>query len=198
MCAVESAAGEQIQRVDDAAHLVAPIVLAFAADPFVRWLWPGAQKFLDVFTELTRLHGRTTAAHGGAWGRADGCSAAFWYPPGVHPDHEALGKVFSDAGGPAEAVGAVFEQTAEHEPSEPYWYLRQIGVDPALRRAGHGSAVMRPGIDEADAAGAPAYLEATSRPGVAFYERHGFVALAEVQVGDAPPLWPMRARAALS
>lgn len=191
MCPVEATAPEHVQRVDDAAHLVAPIVLAFAGDPFVRSLWPDPQKFLDVFTELTRLHARKTAAHGGAWGRPDGRSAAFWYPPGVHPDHEELDRVWSLAGGPTDEIVPVFEETGRHEPQGPYWYLRQIGVDPALMRAGYGSAVIQPGLEVADEAGLPAYLEATSRPGVVFYERHGFIALAEVKVGRLPPLWPM-------
>lgn len=50
---------------------------------------------------------------------------------------------------------------------------------------------MRPGLERADEARQIAYLEATSIPNRAFYERHGFEALDQIQVGDAPPIWPM-------
>ena len=136
----------QIGRLDDVEGHIGPIVLAFAADPFVRWLMPRPADFLDHFTRLTRN------------------------------------------------VGAVFAEVTPHVPSGPHWYLCQIGVDPALQRGGHGSALIAAGLAAADREGLPAYLEATSRPGVAFYDRHGFEARAEVQVGDAPPLWPMLRR----
>ena len=38
----------------------------------------------------------------------------------------------------------------------------------------------------------PAYLEATSPRNIRFYQRHGFEALGSIQVGDAPPVVPMR------
>ena len=184
------AAETGVARVDDAAHLVAPIVLAFSADPFVRWMLPGSAQFLTTFTRLTRLHSERTAAHGGAYGRADGRGAAFWYPPGVQPDGEALGAELA-AAGVSERVAPVWAQMASHEPAEPHWYLRQIGVDPALQRSGHGTELIRAGLAEVDRSGEPAYLEATSLASRAFYERHGFSTLAEVQVGDSAPLWPM-------
>ena len=170
--------------------LVATVVLSFSSDPFVRWLFPNPLQFLTSFTDVTRLHGERTSAHGGAYCRGDGRGAAFWYPPDAHPDGEALAAIFA-AAGIADRVGAVWDAIGQHEPPEPHWYLRQIGVDPALHGRGAGGVLLQAALSEIDLLGQIAYLEATSVRGVAFYERHGFRARAEVSVDGSPPLWPM-------
>jgi ribosomal protein S18 acetylase RimI-like enzyme len=151
---------------------------------------PEPENFVRHFSEITRIHALRTSAHGGAFALRDGRGAAFWYPPGVHPDGQALSAVFQRAG-TVERVSRVWEQVVAHEPDTPYWYLRQIGIDPLLQRGGHGGRLLRAGLAEVDRQGAIAYLEATSAPGKAFYERHGFVPLAEIRVDGSPPLWPM-------
>jgi ribosomal protein S18 acetylase RimI-like enzyme len=181
---------ERVTRVREAERLVASIVLAFSADPFVRWLLPGSDEFVRYFTRITQLHGVTTAAAGGAWGLPDSRGAAFWYPPGVHPDGEALGAISSEAG-IIDRVRSVWGLVEAYEPSGPHWYLRQIGVDPMLQGGGHGGTLIRAGLHQVDRRGEVAYLEATSIRSRTFYERHGFETLGEVQVGDSAPLWPM-------
>jgi len=74
-----------IVRVRGSDEAAAAIVLAFAADPFVRWLFPSPASFLRFFSPIPGLQGQATAAAGGAWASADGRGAAFWYPPGVSP-----------------------------------------------------------------------------------------------------------------
>ena len=182
--------GTGVQRVEGTDDLVATIVLAFSSDPFVRWMLPEPERFLTHFD----------AYHASAW-RVDvvvrrgvrpsrRARAAFWYPPGVHPDGQAFGALLEEAG-VASRLAPVWEQVGPYEPDEPHWYLRQIGVDPAARGRGLGSALLRAGLDEVDRDGARAYLEATSAGSKSLYERHGFMSLREVKVGDAPPLWPM-------
>jgi GNAT superfamily N-acetyltransferase len=61
-------------------------------------------------------------------------------------------------------------------PSEPHWFLPQIGVAPAHQGKGIGAALMQPMLDHLDEIGMPAYLEATSARSRPFYERHGFEA----------------------
>lgn len=191
MTSIDSHGGvHRVSEAGEVERLIAPIVLGFSADPFVRWMLPGSHQFLTTFTTLTRSHGGTTAEAGGAFATRDGRSAAFWYPPGVHPDGEAIGGAFRDAGVGAR-VGAVWDEAERYEPAEPHWYLRQVGVDPVLQGQGVGSALMRAGLAAIDEEGDPAYLEATSAPSRAFYERHGFEVLGEVSVGGSAPLWPM-------
>jgi ribosomal protein S18 acetylase RimI-like enzyme len=181
----------QVVKVEEAGDLVATVVLAFAADPFVRWLLPDPSRYVSSFTEITRLHAERTSANGGAFALADGRGAAFWYPPGVELDREALGQVFVGAD-VLDRAGAVFRVVATLEPEQPYWYLRQIGVDPALQSRGLGSALLAAGLAEVDARHEMAYLEATSASSRALYERHGFTTLDEVVVDGSAPLWPMR------
>jgi ribosomal protein S18 acetylase RimI-like enzyme len=180
----------EIAKVDDARHLVATVVLAFSADPFVRWLLPRSHDFFETFTTITGLHAGRTAEHGGAYGSSDGRAAAFWYPPGIHMDGDALSSVFSGAG-VIDKVAAVFGACEVYEPAGDHWYLRQIGIDPAVQGAGHGSRLLATCLDDIDARSEPAYLEATTDAGRRFYERHGFTTLAEVSAMDSPPLWPM-------
>jgi GNAT superfamily N-acetyltransferase len=181
---------DQIVAVRDAGGLVGTIVLAFGTDPFVRWLYPDPTGFMTHFSEITRIHAERTASCGGAWARQDGRAAAFWYPPGVHPDPDVLGAVLEKAG-VRDRMARVWEEVGAYDVGRPHWYLRQIGVDPMLRGGGHGGRLLQTGLAEVDRRHEIAYLEATSAPGRAFYERHGFSVLGEVRVGDAPPLWPM-------
>lgn len=181
---------DAVEKVDDASGLVATVVLAFAADPFVRWLYPDPSQFVASFTEITRLHAQRTAPAGGAFALPGARGAAFWYPPGVQPDGEALGRVLhADVPG---RVAQIFAAVAALEPAGPHWYLRQIGVDPAHRGRGYGSALLAAGLAEIDARHEPAYLEATSEAGGTLYERHGFEVLGEVVVDGSAPLWPMK------
>jgi GNAT superfamily N-acetyltransferase len=181
---------DDVTRIEEAGDHVFAVVLAFAADPFVRWLFPDPSDFVRTFAEITRLHGERTAANGGAFGRRDARGAAFWYPPGVHPDGEALGLVLHQTGA-SDRAAAVFDAAAVHEPAEPYFYLRQIGIDPPLQGHGHGTALLVAGLAEVDRRHSTAYLEATSNASRQLYERCGFVTLGEVTAGGSPPLWPM-------
>jgi hypothetical protein len=57
-----------------------------------------------------------------------------------------------------------------------------------------GSALIRPILELCDAAGLPAYLEATSPRNRMLYERLGFEAIGATQVGRCPPITPMLRR----
>jgi GNAT superfamily N-acetyltransferase len=59
-------------------------------------------------------------------------------------------------------------------PDEPHWYLVAIGADPGYAGRGAGSAVLRAGTDQADAAGLACWLETQEEPTVGWYQRFGF------------------------
>ena len=86
---------------------------------------------------------------------------------------------------------AMFEQMDAFHPREAHWHLPLIGVDPAHRGKGIGSALLRHVLRTCDRQKVLAYLEATSSQNVSLYERHGFEALGSIQVADAPPVVPM-------
>ena len=76
-------------------------------------------------------------------------------------------------------VAGIWSLVSEYEPEQPHWYLRQIGVDPALHSGGRGGLLMEAGLAEIDRRGELSYLEATSPRSRDFYERYGFVTLAD-------------------
>jgi L-amino acid N-acyltransferase YncA len=81
--------------------------------------------------------------------------------------------------------------------SEPHIYVRTVGVRTELQGQGLGSKLMQPTLERADAAGLPAYIEASSERSAALYERLGFVHLGVFELPDGGPrVWPMRRPAA--
>ena len=59
----------------------------------------------------------------------------------------------------------------------PHDYLLQLAVDPAHHGQGLGSTLLRAGLERADRARRPVWLETTNPRNVALYERHGFVTM---------------------
>jgi GNAT superfamily N-acetyltransferase len=81
----------------------------------------------------------------------------------------------------------------ERHPREPHFYVRTIGVRPALQGRGLGSALMQPTLRKADSAGLPTYIEASSERSAVLYERLGFLHMGVLELPDGgPPVWPMR------
>ena len=82
---------------------------------------------------------------------------------------------------------------ARRHPAQPYWYLENVGVEPALQGLGIGRQLLAPVLALADAAGLPCYLETQTERNVAWYRTLGF------EVRDArvaftpggPPNWTM-------
>lgn len=62
---------------------------------------------------------------------------------------------------------------AAHAPSQPFTYLRTIGVDPAMQRRGFGSELVE-WVVRAAPATLPVYLETAKEQNLSFYARHGF------------------------
>jgi ribosomal protein S18 acetylase RimI-like enzyme len=169
---------------------VAVIVLAFGADPVARWQYgDDAEQYLMHFPPFVRAFGGMAFALGTAQHVDCYAGVALWLPPDIHPDEEAIA-----ASVPAERreqVGALVEKIASYHPREPHWYLPLIGVDPARRNKGHGSALMEAALRRFDQDHVAAYLESTNPENIALYQKHGFELLGSVRVGSSPPLFPM-------
>jgi GNAT superfamily N-acetyltransferase len=177
----------------DQSAVVHTIVLAFAADPIVRWFWPEPHQY------LSNMPGFTLAMSGGAFGHQSAHftegygGAALWLPPDVHPDEEKMGEI-AERTVPASVRGDLFammEQMAGCHPTEPHWYLPMIGVDPVQQGRGLGAALLAHALERCDREGLPAYLESTNPRNITLYQRHGFNAIGEIQVGTSPRMVPM-------
>ena len=169
------------------------IVLAFAADPMARWTWPQAHQYLAAIPRMIRAFGSKAFSNGSAYRTPDYTGVALWLPPGVDADEEGLGAVIESTveSSLRSETDPIFEEMATYHPTEPHWYLPLIGADPAHQGEGHGEALMTHALARCDRDHAPAYLESSNPRNIPFYERHGFEALGEIQVGSSPTLIPM-------
>ncbi|MFC8510798.1 GNAT family N-acetyltransferase [Streptomyces sp. NPDC057411] len=181
--------------VDDAALISATLTRAFDDDPMMCWFFPEDatrpaaldRYFTTIFTRQYVLHGvceRTDAA------------AAFWVPAEAQekavPDAATIEELENILGDGVARLGAAVETAAAHTPQEPHWSLSLIGADPAAQGRGHGSALLRSGLAQADAAGMPVYLESSKASNLPVYEHFGFTVREEVPLpGDGPMLWGM-------
>ena len=175
---------------------VASIVAAFITDPIARFAWPSPHDYLGAMPLATREFAGGSFQHGTAYVSEDFCGAALWLPPGVHPNGEALARVFRDTANPEclDDLLATFEKMEQSHPDEPHWYLPMIGVEPNAQGRGLGGALMRHAVARCDDDGVAAYLESSNPRNITLYERHGFDVVGEIQVGAAPVVTPMLRR----
>src|SRR6186997_76747 len=88
-----SAADEQI--------LIAPLLLAFANDPAVRWMYPNAHQYRTFFPTFVRAFAGKAFAAGTAHYVEDFRGAALWLPPGEEPDESVLGPLLAETVAPS-------------------------------------------------------------------------------------------------
>jgi len=183
-------------RVDEMPQTIASIVAAFLTDPIARFAWPSPHDHLRAMPLATQAFAGGSFAHGAAWVSADFCGAALWLPPGVHPDGEALERVFGESAKPEHLADlvATLEKMVQYHPDEPHWYLPMIGVEPNAQGRGIGAALLRHALARCDDDGLPAYLESSNARNIPLYERHGFEVMGEIRMGAAPLVTPMLRR----
>ena len=139
---------------------------------------------------------RIGMVYGRVWVADEGRAVAVWAVPGQDPSPALaeLGPIFGELSGDRAAASAAADAAiAPYRPQEPGWFLGTVGTAPEAQGQGLGSAVLIPGIQEAERAGYPAFLETSSEANVRFYERLGFKVTADVQLPDnGPRTWCMR------
>jgi GNAT superfamily N-acetyltransferase len=180
----------------DAERVYGALTLAFATDPANRWMYPEPRQYLRYFPTFAKALGGAALAEGTTLASKGFSGVALWLAPGTGPDEEALGGLVEESVAPDKRATllALFEEMGRRHPEEPHWYLPLIGVEPVWQGKGIGAALMRRGLAQSDADGLPAYLESTNPRNRPLYERHGFVALGKIEVGDCPPIVPMLRR----
>ncbi|MER7349789.1 GNAT family N-acetyltransferase [Streptomyces aurantiacus] len=148
------------------------------------------RRFQELF--LTRVG----LPYGRVWVTDDARAVAVWTTPDQDPapGFAEVGPLIEELAGERAPAFASAERALEpHRPREPVWFLATVGVDPDAQGHGLGRAVLGAGLDAADRAGRPAFLETSSERNVKFYENLGFAVTAEVELPDGGPrTWCMR------
>jgi ribosomal protein S18 acetylase RimI-like enzyme len=181
----------------DEAAAINTIVLAFAADPVARWVWPDAQRYAASMARFVRAFGGGAFHHRSAYSTDDYAGVAMWLPPGAGPDEDAVAQLIEETVEPARRDGVyeMMEQMGGSHPGNPHWYLPLIGVDPSQQGRGHGSALLAQALRVCDREHRIAYLESTNPRNLPLYQRFGFEVMRTIQVGTSPAVWPMIRRA---
>ena len=174
----------------DQERVFATLVLAFAADPVERWLYPEPQQYLSCFPRFLAAFGGKAFREQAVWGLGGFSAVALWLPPGIEADGEAVTTTLAGTVAPSkhDDMFAVLGQMDTAHPSYPHWYLPWFAVDAALQGNGLGGQLMRSCLQVVDASHLPAYLETPNPRTVPFYQRHGFEVTGKAQAGTCPPI----------
>jgi GNAT superfamily N-acetyltransferase len=183
------ASARRIQPAERA-QAIATLVSAFLDDPVERWLYPDDGAYAEWFPEFVQAFGGQAIDAGTAWCLGDLTAVAFWLPPGLDPDGEAVAALLSRGVAPdrhGDMFAALGQMGAAH-PTTACWYLPWFGVRRELQGHGLGGRLMAASLADVDASGRPAYLETPSPRTVPFYERHGFSVTGVTRAGGCPPI----------
>lgn len=183
----------QAAWVEQADQVLSTTLLAFCADPFVRWAVRDSHQYLTRYSELFKVSIKTAISHNSAYVATGLSGIAVWFPPGIYAEDKDIVTAIQDLG-PCplkDLMEESFEKFLKYHPQEPHWYMSFMGVDPSFQGQGIGSAILKHSLQECDRTQHLAYLEASSERNVSFYQRFGFEVIGEFQVGNSPKLFPM-------
>jgi len=184
----------------DADRVGSALADAFTDDPVIGWLIPfdvdnRSNRLVTFFTSMARSYLRRDK---NVYFAGDGVGAALWSAPGSWalpmseiareslPAMRAFGRNLS------RALRTQLEVEAGHPKEPKHWYLGYLGVRGDSQGQGIGALMLREVLDQADAAGVPAYLESSNEKNLTLYERHGFAVTKSYPVlGRGPTIWRM-------
>ncbi|MCB2080124.1 MAG: GNAT family N-acetyltransferase [Novosphingobium sp.] len=170
---------------------------AFADDPGLSWIIPDASERKARLPDFFGPMVRGAIDYGLALRSAGNEAVTLWRLPGrIHPGFfetmralPQLRKALGDGGQRARLMGDTLK---DHAPDFAYWYLQFVGVHPEAQGTGLGSAAIRAGLEQAEGAGLPVYLEAAKAENVAIYRKLGFRITQEWDIPDGGPhFWGM-------
>ncbi|MEH6582499.1 MAG: GNAT family N-acetyltransferase [Halioglobus sp.] len=179
-------------------HMLIGDIIAdsFSDDPVNRWVFKEQVAMTPFYTQVAR---KLYLPRGYGHVMEDGSGGALWLPPGVKkhiPLWNSIDTAVSmirHAGFMSIARGTgVDEGIAKYKPQEPHYYLFAIGARSNQQGKGVGGKLMIAGLERADQAGMPSYLESSKESNVSFYRRFGFEVIEKVvPTKGCPPFWLM-------
>jgi ribosomal protein S18 acetylase RimI-like enzyme len=88
--------------------------------------------------------------------------------------------------------------SAKHDPREPHWHIRSIGVCPECQGRGIGKAMLASFLQMVDAQASPAYSETDVDRNVALYAKFGFKVIARADISGVDDRFMWRAASSRS
>ncbi len=183
----------------DAEALADSLARAFTDDPGFRHVLPDPSDRTERLRTFFETELRAIALPRGlVWTTEERAGAAFWATPDAWRvpvttmlrEVPPMARVFG--GRLPLALWSRLRMEARHPREPAHWYLAVMGVAPEWQGRGLGTALMRPGLDEIDAASLSAYLESSTPRSRAMYERHGFAVTRVMHLPlGGPPVWLM-------
>jgi ribosomal protein S18 acetylase RimI-like enzyme len=178
------------------------LVQAFADDPVAAHLFPDASKRPSGMAHIFQMALRYGIRHGQVDVIQPADAVAIW----MRPEHATpswsrlvragyLTTLFA-VGWSATRRMLRFEHFIEgcrlRTLAPPHWYLFSIGVRPGQQGQGLGAALLRHGLQRAQATSVPCYLDTANARNLPFYEKHGFrVVGAKRLPTDGPGVWSL-------
>ena len=167
------------------------LVDAFYDDPAWSFGFPDPTKRRAQQRWFWRHCAADAFPHGTLFLTTNGASAAVWQPPGVFeggdPD-EFTDEARSTLGPDASRFLRAVERFEANQPrDERYYYLSLLGTHSSQRGHGYGLGLLAATLQIVDAAGMPAYLEASHVENIPLYERFGFHVRGGFDMPDGGP-----------
>ena len=167
---------------------------AFFDDPTVRWYHSDSpDTFALEHHQYVQLCAEAAFDHDGVHATSRYEGAAIWYPPGggvSDADYEAFKYTMRNPD-KMDRLSELAEACDEYRPKEAHWTLELLAVDPAVQNGGIGSSLMSFGLEKTDRMALPVFLASSNPKNLPFYERLGFVGVAEVRMTGMPDMFPM-------
>jgi len=178
------------EQIEAAARTLA---LAFHDDPILKMVAPDEAKRAAIAPWFFTTALKMLIPEKQVWANEDTSAVAGWLPPGA-TDISTVRVMRAGMAmlpfkvGPRRAL-RLMQLLSKAEPLHkavggPHWFLATIGTRPDRQGHGLGSALMKIGTDQADAAGLPCYLETMTDEDVAYYSKRGFEVTGEADVGE--------------
>jgi len=183
----------------DAGAITRILAASFHDDPPLMWIIPDAADRQRLSPAFFRPFVDLVLTGGEAYMTDQGTGVSLWLDVDVDaPDEDASGDF---EGLLVDGIAVEYAKrffvldelfNASHPTDESHAYLAFAGVVPRAQRQGVGTALIMLRLAALDAAGRPAYLEASCPRNAALYARLGFAPLGEpIAPPDGPPLQPM-------
>ena len=166
---------------------------AFASDPTVLRVSESPEVFASEHHRYVQMCAEPAFDHGGVHATSGFEGAAIWYPPGVgvsDADYESFKETvqFPDK---IAGLSELAEACDTYRPEEPHWTLELVAVDPEAQNRGIGQKLLAYGLAICDRSEMPVFLASSNCANLPFYERLGFVQVADVAIPGTPPMYPM-------